>query len=69
MILVKTLEEILKDISTQILETKYVINLGQFLKTMLNIKQYIFKPVKPIQPIQPEHVQLEPAYAIIAIDH
>jgi hypothetical protein len=31
----KTLEEILRNISTQVLETKYVINLGQLLKTVL----------------------------------
>jgi hypothetical protein len=34
----KTLEEILKDIHTQVLETKYVINLGQLLKIVLDIK-------------------------------
>jgi hypothetical protein len=34
----KTLEEILKDINTQVLETKYVINLGQLLKIVLKIK-------------------------------
>jgi hypothetical protein len=50
MILEKTLEEILKDIvDYHVLETKYVINLGQLLKIVPNIKQYIFKPVKPIQ--------------------
>ncbi len=42
----KTLEGILRNISTQVLETKYVINLGQFLKIMLDIKKYIFKLVK-----------------------
>jgi hypothetical protein len=31
-LLEKTLEEILRDISTQVLETKYVTNLGQLLK-------------------------------------
>jgi hypothetical protein len=45
----KTLEDILRDINTQVLETKYVINLGQLLKIVLNIKRYIFKPIKPIQ--------------------
>ncbi len=34
----KTLEEILIDIDTQVLETKYVINLGQLLKIVPNIK-------------------------------
>jgi hypothetical protein len=56
--------KILKDVRTQVLETKYVINLGQLLKIMPNIKRYIFKPVKFVQSMQPE-----PAYAIMAIDH
>ncbi len=34
----KILEEILKDINIQVLETKYVINLGQLLKIVLDIK-------------------------------
>jgi hypothetical protein len=57
MTLDKTLEEILKDINTQVLETKYVINLGQLLKIVPNIKWYIFKPVKPIQLVQLEPIQ------------
>jgi len=69
MTLKKTLEDILKDINTPVLETKYVNNLGQFLNIMLDIKQYIFKLVKPIQPIQPKHVQPEPTCATITINH
>ncbi len=42
----KIVEEIMKNINTQVLETKYVINLGQFLKIMPDIKRYIFKLVK-----------------------
>ncbi len=42
----KTLEEIQIDISTQVLETKYVINLGQILKIVPNIKQYFFNQLK-----------------------
>jgi hypothetical protein len=48
-LLEKTLEKILKDINSQVLETKYVTNLGQFLKIIQGIKWYIFKPVKSIQ--------------------
>ncbi len=59
----------MRDISTQVLETKYVINLGNLLKIMPNIKQYIFKLNKPIQPVQPKPIQVEPACATIAIDH
>jgi hypothetical protein len=69
MTLKKTFEDILKDISTQVLETKFVNNLGQILNIMLDIKRYIFKLVKPIQPIQPKHVQLEPTCATITINH
>jgi hypothetical protein len=69
MTLKKTFEDILKDISTQLLETKYVNNLGQFLNTMLDIKRYIFKLVKPIQLVQPKHVQHEPTCATITINH
>jgi hypothetical protein len=65
----KTLEDILKDISTQVMETKYVINFGQLLKIVSNIKRCIFKPIKPFQLVQPKHVQLKPACAAIAIDH
>jgi hypothetical protein len=46
MMLEKTLEQILKDISTQVLETKYVLNLGPLLKIVPNIKRHIFKLVK-----------------------
>jgi hypothetical protein len=65
----KTLEEFLKAINIQGLETKYVINLGQLLKIVPNIKRYIFKPVKFVQPVQPEPIQLEPTCATMAIDH
>jgi hypothetical protein len=65
----KTLEEILRDIITQVLETKYVINLGQLLRIVPDIKLYIFKSVKSIQLVQRELVQLEPTCAIVAIDH
>jgi hypothetical protein len=41
-----------------------VINLGQLLKILPNIKRNIFKPIKPIQP-----VQLEPTYVTIVINH
>jgi hypothetical protein len=34
----KTLEEILRDINKQILETKYTLNLGQLLRAIPNIK-------------------------------
>jgi hypothetical protein len=60
----KTLEEILKDINIQVLEIRYVINLGQLLNIVLNIKQYIFKLIKFVQ-----LVQLELVYAIVVIDH
>lgn len=36
---------------------------------MLNIKWYIFKPVKLVQSMQPELVHLEPTCAIVTIDH
>jgi hypothetical protein len=64
-----TLEEILKGISIQVLETKYTINLGQLLKIIPNITRYIFKLVKIIQSIQPKHVYLKPTCALVAIDH
>jgi hypothetical protein len=45
-LLKKTLEEILKDINIHVLETKYVINLGQLLRIVSHIKRYILKSVK-----------------------
>jgi hypothetical protein len=46
----KTLEEIIKDINKQVLETKYTLNLGQLLRVILDIKHYILNPIasKPI---------------------
>jgi hypothetical protein len=50
-------------------ETKYVINLGQFLRIVPNIKWYIFKLIKFVQPVQLEPIQLELACVAVAIDH
>jgi hypothetical protein len=57
------LEEILKDISKQVLETKYTWNLGQLLRVIPNIKCYILTlvPSKPTLTIL--------VVASIAIDH
>jgi len=49
---------------TQVLEIKYVINLGQLLKVVPNIKGYIFKLIKFVRLVQPER-----AYATLAINH
>jgi len=59
----KILEQILKDISKQVLETKHTLNFGQLLRMILNIKHYIFNPV-PSKP-----TLLEPTVALVAIDH
>ncbi len=58
------MQEILRNINTQVLEIEYVINLGKFLKIVPDIKWSIFKSIKFIQLIQPKL-----AYAIVAIDH
>ncbi len=63
------MEEILRNINIQVLETKYVINLEQLLKIMPDIKHYIFKSVKFIQSIQLEPIQPKRTCAIMAIDH
>jgi len=62
-IIEKTLEEILMDINKQVLETKYIFNLGQLLQVILDIKRYIFNFV-PFQ-----HVLSKQVVAAIAIDH
>ncbi len=59
----KTLEEILMDISKQVLETKYIMNLGQLLRMILDIKSYILNLVPST------HVLSEPAIVSFAIDH
>jgi len=41
-----------------------VINLGQLLKILPNIKQNIFEPIKPIQLVQPE-----PTCVTVVINH
>jgi hypothetical protein len=51
------------------LEIKYVINLGQLLKIVLDIKWYIFQLVKSIQPVQLELVHPKPIRAVVAFDH
>ncbi len=65
----KILEKILRDIGIQVLETKYVINLGQLLRIVLDIKWYIFQLVKSIQPVQLELVHPKPIHAVVAINH
>ncbi len=65
----KILEKILRDIIIQLLETKYVINLGQLLRIVLDIKWYIFQLVKYIQLVQLELVHLKPTRAVVAINH
>ncbi len=64
-LLKKILEKILRDIDTQILETKYVTNLGQLLK----IVPYIFKSIKSIQLVQSKLVHSEPTCVVGIIDH
>ncbi len=41
----KTLEEILKDISKQVLDTKYTLDLGQLLWVIPNAKCYILNSI------------------------
>jgi hypothetical protein len=55
----KSLEEILKDISNKI---NYIINLGQMLWVIFDIKCYIFNLV-PSKPIS-----LKPIVALVVID-
>jgi hypothetical protein len=59
----KTLKKILMDISKQVLETKYTLNLGQLLRMILDIKCYILNliPSKPIS--------LELVVAYVTIDY
>jgi hypothetical protein len=64
-ILEKILEEILRNIEIQVLET----NLGQLLRIVPNIRWYIFKLVKFVQLVQPELVHLKHACATMGIDH
>jgi len=63
------LKNILRDINTQILETKYVINLGQLLKIVPYIKRYFFKSIKSIQLVQSKLVHSEPTCVVVIIDH
>jgi hypothetical protein len=62
-IIEKALEEILRDISKQVLEATYTLNLGQLLWVTLDIKHYIFNLV-PSKPIL-----LKLKITSIAIDH
>jgi hypothetical protein len=59
----KTLEEILRNINKQVLETKHTLNLGQLLRVILDIKHYIFNPI-PSKP-----TLLESVVTSVAIDH
>jgi hypothetical protein len=42
-----TVEEIFLEISKQMLETSYTLNLGQLLKIALELKRYLWKKLKP----------------------
>ncbi len=68
-LLKKILEKILRDINTQILETKYVTNLEQLLKVVPYIKRYIFRPIKSIRLVQSKLVHYEPTCVVAIIDH
>ncbi len=57
------------DINTQVLETKYVINLGQFLRIVPDIKWYIFKLIKFVQPVQLKPIKPEQVCVVVATDH
>jgi hypothetical protein len=56
------LEEILRDIIKQVLETKYTLNLGRLLWAIPNIKCYILNPI-PSKPTIPK-----PTITLNAID-
>jgi hypothetical protein len=43
-------EEIFQDISKQMLETSYTLNLGQLLKMALELKRYLWEKMKLYQP-------------------
>jgi hypothetical protein len=60
----KMLKEIIRDINKQVLETKYILNLGQLLQAILDIKCYIFNLV-PSKPILPKPKQLHQLLLII----
>ncbi len=57
------MEENLKDINKQVLETKYTLNLGQLLWVIPNIKRYILNSI-----LSKPNVQ-ELVVALIAINH
>ncbi len=59
----KTLEKTLRDISKQVLETKYTLNFGQLLWVTLDIKHYIPNSV-PSKLVLPKSV-----IVLVAIDH
>jgi hypothetical protein len=56
-------EEILKDFSNQVFETKYTLNLGQLLQVIPNVKCYILSLVLS-KPVLPKLIVVS-----IAIDH
>ncbi len=59
----KDFRRILMDISKQVLDTKYTLNLGQLLQVILNMKCYILNPI-PSKLVLPK-----PVVASVAIDH
>jgi hypothetical protein len=42
-----TIEEIFLDISKQMLETNYILNLGQLLEIAPKLKRYLWQKLKP----------------------
>jgi hypothetical protein len=45
-----SIEEIFQDISRQMLETNYTLNLGQLLKIIFELKRYLWQKMKPNKP-------------------
>lgn len=57
------------DINTQVLETKYVLNFGQLLRIIHDIKRYILKLVCVFQPMTTKPIIYELTMILLFNDH
>ncbi len=63
------MEQIFQDINKQMLETTYILKLGQLLKITPDLKKYMWQKLKLEKPNIATKVILEPSVAIMVETH
>jgi len=61
-------EEIFQDISKQMLETNYTLNLGQLIKITIDLKKYLWQKMKTNKPDMNTKAVNEKAITFVVLD-